>query len=703
MSAAPRRTGAEPDHAVQQPHEVVATVLHSAAADTSLALLVTEVDGPTGPVIRWSNLGATELLGRAASDLVGRPLAEFVRTADDVPLVSTFRRERATTGSVTVRTAVGESVECRIRTVPGPGGRLWAVTMSPASSDVELALRASADAHQHRFEVLAERSPVPTMMSEQGMRLAHVNDAMCALVGVTSDKLTGTGWMAYAHPEDLGRISEAAVSALEGEESEIEARFVDHLRRTHHAIVRFTPLHTPRVGDGFVATVEDVTERRAFEEQLSYQATHDSLTGLPLRTKLWEHISAAMDDPDTPLTCMFLDLDNFKLVNDSLGHTAGDALLVEIAQRLLGSVRPGDLVARFGGDEFVVACTTGSLDGALELANRILRVVSEPVPLDGIEIHPRASIGVVVRGPDHQSPDDLIRDCDIAMYQAKGTGKGRVTVLDEGARTAATDSFLLVADLRQALRDRTVTLCYQPLVRFDDGSSVLESVEALARWHHPTRGAVPADVFVKLAEENGLVRELGDLVLDTACAALLDWQRELGPLAPPRVNVNLSALQMSDHLLVQTVNRTMRANGIRPDQLCLEITESALMKDPGAASLMLSELRERGVTIAIDDFGTGYSSLAYLRRLAVSYLKVDQSFVAELQDGHTAIAQAVISLANNLGIGVVAEGVETRCQLSMLRAMGCSVAQGFGISPPLTSAELIEWCRSGRPTRQEMW
>ncbi|HVK30683.1 MAG TPA: bifunctional diguanylate cyclase/phosphodiesterase [Nocardioides sp.] len=684
-------------HLPRQPGDVVAAVLHAAAADTDIALLVAELDPGAEPVVRWINLGATELLGRAASDLEARPLEAFLRRSDGGSLATMFRRERPTSTAVTLRTAVGELVPCRASAIPAPESRLWTLRIDPAQTDLELALRASADAHEHRFKTLAERSPVPTMMSEQGMRLGHVNDALCGLLGVPADKLIGMGWTAYAHPEDLDAITTTVVAVLAGAERETEARFVDSAHRVRYTNMRFTPLHTPGVGDGFVATLEDVTERRAFEEQLNHQATHDSLTGLPRRTRLWEHISTAMADPEAGLTCMFLDLDNFKVVNDSLGHTAGDALLVEIAHRLSSSVRPGDLVARFGGDEFVVVCSTGSLDTALEVAERILGVLSEPVVLEGVEIHPRASIGVVLRGPDHHSADDLIRDCDIAMYEAKSRGKGRVTLLDERARNDACDTLSLVADLRQALEERRITLCYQPIVRHRGGQTELASVEALARWQHPERGAIPADVFVRLAEEHGLVKELGELVLDAACAAMSAWQDELGPLAPPRVNVNLSALQMSDHQLVASVERTIERHGLCPERVCLEITESALMKDPGTASLILGRLRDHGVQVAIDDFGTGYSSLAYLRRLPVNYLKVDRSFVAELQEGHTAVAQAVISLAHSLGIDVVAEGVETPAQTLMLEQMGCSLLQGFGISLPLTAADLVDWRRSGCP------
>jgi len=696
-SAASPVNGANRRLPCRQPHDVVTAVFHAAASEPEVALLVAELGDATEPIIKWSNPGACKLFGLASTDLEGEPLAEFMNGPAGVSLATLFRRERRTTTSVTVRTAVGETVACRVSATPAPEGRLWTLQVYPAYSSLELALRASADAHEHRFKVLAERSPVPTMMSEQGMRLGHANDALCALLGVTADNLIGTGWMDYAHREDLERITDTVVAVLAGQEREMQARFVDSHRRVRYTDMRFTPLHTPGVGDGFVATLEDITERRAFEEQLSYQATHDSLTGLPRRTKLWDHISGVMKDPDAGLACMFLDLDNFKIVNDSLGHKTGDALLVEVAHRLTGSLRPGDVVARFGGDEFVVACGTGSLDTALEVADRILRVLSDPVVLGGVEIHPRVSIGVVLRGPDHHSADDLIRDCDIAMYQAKARGKGRIMVLDEGARSAVHDALAMVSDLRQAIDERVISLCFQPIMRCDGEIPQLASVEALARWRHPDRGAVPADVFVKLAEEHGLVRELGDLVLDNACAALAEWQRQLGVLAPPRMNVNLSALQMSDYLLVQTVKRTLRRHGLRPDQLCLEITESALMKDPDTASVILTQLRDHGVQIAIDDFGTGYSSLAYLRRLPVNYLKVDRSFVAELQDGHTAVAQAVISLAHNLEIGVVAEGVETASQMQILERMDCSLLQGFGISRPLEDPDFVDWCRSGHP------
>lgn len=680
-----------------QPRDVVTAVFHATAAEPNLAVLVAELAAAGEPTIRWSNAGASKLIGLASSDLEGEPLAEFLAGLDDVSLTTMFRRERSTTTSAQIRTAIGETVPCVVTASPSPEGGLWTLQLHRSDSDLERSLRASADAQERRVRVLAERSPVPTMMSEQGMRLGHVNDALCTLLGTTSDKLVGTGWTTHAHRDDLEQITDAVVAVLNGEEREIQARFLDSRQRLHHTDMRFTPIHTPGVGDGFVATLEDITERRALEEQLNHQATHDALTGLPLRNKLWEHIAAVMRSPDAPLACMFLDLDNFKIVNDTLGHSAGDTLLVEVADRLRQAMRGGDLVARFGGDEFVVASDTGSVHDALRVANRILQVLSDPVVLNGVEIRPKASIGVVLRGPAHRTPDDIIRDCDIAMYEAKSRGKGRITVLDDVGRNAAYDTLQLVTDLRQAIEQRRITLSYQPIVRRSGDHASLASTEALARWQHRDRESVSPAVFVKLAEENGLVHELGQLVLDTACAAMARWQQQLGELAPPLLNVNLSALQMGDYLLVPIVKRALREHGLRPDQLCLEITESALMKDPGTADLILTELREHGVQIAIDDFGTGYSSLAYLRQLPVNYLKVDRSFVAELQHGHTAIANTIVTLGRNLGMDVIAEGVETAVQLQLLEQMQCSLLQGFGISRPLSDPDLVSWCRSAPP------
>jgi EAL domain-containing protein (putative c-di-GMP-specific phosphodiesterase class I) len=297
-------------------------------------------------------------------------------------------------------------------------------------------------------------------------------------------------------------------------------------------------------------------------------------------------------------------------------------------------------------------------------------------------------VGVTVQTAEHTAAEELIRDCDIAMYQAKAAGKGRITVLDSDARAQAHDKLRLVADLREAIERREITCVYQPIFSTEDGTAA--AVESLARWSHPERGAISPGTFVPLAEESGLVSGLGLLVLDETCRQLAAWDRELGTAAPARANVNVSALQLDGNLHGHVAS-ALRRHGLHPCRLSIELTESALMKDPDAARQVLLDLRELGVQISIDDFGTGYSSLAHLRRLPVDCLKVDRSFVAEMAEGHPEIAEAVIALARSLGLCTVAEGVETLAQAEQLAGLGAGFLQGFGLAAPLARDEATGW------------
>ncbi|HEX8929174.1 MAG TPA: EAL domain-containing protein, partial [Actinomycetota bacterium] len=571
---------------------------------------------------------------------------------------------------------------------PSPGGRTWTVRLLSTANAQERALRATADAHERRFSALTERSPIPTLLSEQGMRLAHVNDAFCSLVGLRAEQLLGTGWINTIHEDDLDGVIEQVAAALDGDEVEIKARLVREDSTVRTTIIRFAHLFTPGVGAGFVGTIEDITDRLAFESRLAHQAVHDPLTGLPNRALLAEHVAARFRPGDGRLACIFLDLDNFKVVNDSLGHAAGDQLLVELARRLEATVRPGDLVARFGGDEFVVVCQDLTEETAVALAERIGAALRLPVTLGGVELRPAASVGVTVQTAEHAASEELIRDCDIAMYQAKAGGKRRITVLDHQGRAEARDKLLLVAELREAIERREITCVYQPIFGTGDGTAV--AVESLARWSHPERGAISPTTFVPLAEENGLVSGLGLLVLDETCRQLASWDAELGEAAPARANVNVSALQL-DPNLPGHVASALRRHGLQPCRLSIELTESALMKDPDAARQVLLDLRELGVQISIDDFGTGCSSLAHLRHLPVDCLKVDRSFVAEMADGHPEIAEAVIALARSLGLCTVAEGVETLAQAEQLTGLGADFLQGFSLAAPLSGTDATAW------------
>ncbi len=669
------------------PPEIVSSVFYSASVSDSLALLVAETSGRTQR-FSWANEGAVQLLGYGLEDLCAMPVEQLFPTLGGGELKLLLRRERSARRTLHVRTASGALVEAGVLTTPSPGGRRWTVLLRSTANEQERALRATADAHERRFSALTERSPVPTLLSEQGMRLAHVNDAFCGLVGRGAEQMLGTGWIDTVHTDDLDAVIEQVSAALDGGEVEVQARLVRDDGTVRTTIIRFAHLFTPGVGAGFVATIEDITERLAFEARLAHQAHHDPLTGLPNRTLLAQYVAERFRPGVGGLACLFLDLDNFKVVNDSLGHTAGDELLIEVANRLRATVRPGDLVARFGGDEFVVVCEQVDEEAVVALAERIAEALSRPLRLGGVDVRPHASVGVTVQTADHVAAEELIRDCDIAMYQAKAGGKGRISVLDQAGRAEARDKLRLVTELRDAIDNRELTLLYQPIFSTTDRTPV--AVESLARWQHPERGPISPTVFVPLAEESGLIAGLGLFVLDETCRQLAEWDRLMGASAPRRANVNVSALQLDGNLPAQVV-AALEHHGLHPSRISVEITESALMKDPTSAQKVLQELRDVGVELAIDDFGTGYSSLAYLRHLPVDCLKVDRSFVAELSAGHGEIASAVIALARNLNLCTVAEGVETAEQADELQRLGATYLQGFSLAEPMTGGHAAAW------------
>jgi len=669
------------------PPEIISTVFYSASVSDSLAVLVAEAT-PSGPRLSWCNEGAVQLLGYGVDDVRALPLDQLFPTLGGGELKLLLRRERSARMTLPVHTAAGAAIEATVITTPAPGGRMWTIRIFSTDNEQERALRATADAHERRFSALTERSPVPTLLSEQGMRLAHVNDAFCTLVGRRAEQLLGTGWIASIHEGDLDGVVERVSAALDGDEVEIQARLVRGDGTVRTTVIRFAHLFTPGVGAGFVGTIEDITDRLAFEAKLAHQAHHDPLTGLPNRALLAQYVAERFHLGVGGLACLFLDLDNFKVVNDSLGHTAGDELLVEVASRLRATVRPGDLVARFGGDEFVVVCESVDEEAVVALAGRVSEALAQPMRLGGVDIRPYASVGVTVQTAEHAAADELIRDCDIAMYQAKAGGKGRITVLDQQARAEARDKLRLVTELRDAIERREITLTYQPIFSTSDGHPV--AVESLARWTHKDRGSISPTTFIPLAEESGLISGLGLLVLDETCRQLTEWDHLLGNAAPPRANVNVSALQL-DHNLHGQVAAALGRHDLDPSRIQIEITESALMKDPRSARQVLQQLRDMGIELAIDDFGTGYSSLAYLRHLPVDCLKVDRSFVAEMADGHPEIASAVIALAATLNLCTVAEGVETLEQAAELTALGATYLQGFGLAEPMTGGHAAAW------------
>ncbi|WP_235564510.1 bifunctional diguanylate cyclase/phosphodiesterase [Modestobacter sp. Leaf380] len=666
------------------PTPVVTAVFHSVAVTDGAAVLVVDASGPGVPVVTWGSAGVERLLGYALSDVPGRPLSAFL---PDLP-AGLLRAERASCLPLPVRTVTGALVEAVVLATPSTDPGVWALRFQAGATDAERVLADTAAAHERRFSTLTERSPVPTLLSDHGMRLAHVNDAFCRLTGRQAEQLLGTGWLADVHPDDVEELVDRAAEVLTGGAVEVRVRMVRADGAVRSTVARFAPLEAPGGAGGFVGTIEDVTERLEFEAQLAHLAHHDPLTGLPNRTRLADYVADRFVPGGRGLACLFLDVDDFKVVNDSLGHAAGDQLLVQVATRLRSVVRPSDLVVRFGGDEFVVVCERVSEDDAVALAGRIGAELARPVQLGGVSVSVRVSVGVTVQTDEHVTADELVRDCDIAMYQAKADGKGRVSVLDQDSRAQARDKLRLVADLRSAIEDGGLRLAFQPVVETVSRRPV--GVEALARWTHPTRGPIGPQVFVALAEESGLVDALGTVVLEGSCAQVARWDAELGPAAPRVVNVNVSALQLDEHLPAQVASALQR-HGVGADRLCVEITESALVRHPERAARVLGELRALGVRIAVDDFGTGWSSLATLRHLPVDCLKVDRSFVAELADGRPQITSAVVALAASLGLESTAEGVETEEQARALGALGATHLQGFGIATPMDAADTTAW------------
>jgi diguanylate cyclase (GGDEF)-like protein/PAS domain S-box-containing protein len=440
---------------------------------------------------------------------------------------------------------------------------------------------------------------------------------------------------------------------------------------------------------GAIGVSHDITQRTQAEAALQHQAFHDALTGLPNRALFLDrlgHALARAHRHDVTVGVLFLDLDRFKFVNDSLGHAAGDLLLVAVAERLKGCLGEEDTVARFGGDEFAILL--GEVDEAstmLRVAESVIEVLDAPFRLNGHDVVTPTSIGIVASTPQY-TPADMLRDADVALYRAKAKGRGRYEVFDETMNAQALERLELEADLRTALERGEFTVYYQPKVALATGR--LAGMEALVRWQHPRRGLIVPAAFISLAEETGLIRPLGQWVLEEACRQTKHWHEHVPGLTLV-TSVNLSARQFQQPTLVADVAAALRQSGVDPGCIQLEITESAAMEDAEAAVTILQQLKALGVQLAIDDFGTGYSSLAYLKRFPVDELKIDRAFVSGLRLGseEASIVKAVASLGHALKVSIVAEGIETADESWQVHALGCEIGQGYYFGRPLSRAE----------------
>lgn len=549
----------------------------------------------------------------------------------------------------------------------------------------------AVESERRRYRDLFDQANDLLFTLDERLTITTANRQMQQVLGYTAGELIGRSlanvsdresWGATAVALELLRLRRQTRGSFELvlHDNEGRQRFVEVNARLMNDAPR--PVEIACIG-------RDVTERRQFEEQIRHLAFHDPLSNLPNRGLLMvrlEHALARARRDGTSVALLFLDLDNFKVVNDSLGHQLGDELLQTIAQRMIRCVRPADTVARLGGDEFVILLedVTDPTQATL-VAERIQAELYAPVLLEGRAITCAASIGIAISTPMHQRPADLLRDADLAMYYAKAKGKNQYALFDPSMNQRAMARLELESDLRRALAHNEFTVLYQPVV--DLATQRITEVEALIRWDHPQRGRLAPAEFIPIAEETGLIIQIGQLVLREACRQARVWDTQCAIDHPLVVCVNLSARQFQQHNLVEQVASTLRETGLPAERLKLEITESMMLQDGEHAAAVMRELKRLGVQLAIDDFGTGYCSLSYLKRFPIDTLKIDRTFISGLGSNQqdTAIVRAVVAFAEALAVSVTGEGIETADQLAQLYALNCTRGQGYYFGRPLAS------------------
>ena len=647
-------------------------------AHVSDAIIATDGAG----VVRSWNPAAEAVYGRTTAEAVGRPVAAMVGAALDPAAVLRAggvvvdRHHRADGGALDVRVSAAEM---------GDGHVLMC-------SDETERRRA-----EQRFTSVVAALEEGVVVLGPGALIEYANAAAGRILGAQPEDYIGmgsSGWRLYDETGVLLDRESSPVSAV-ARTGQPQNGQVVRVARPDGSDVWLSLSCRALNPDGegpysVVVSFTDITERRAIGERLLYEATHDQLTGLANRALLLQRLTAAVRAPQRSgvTAVLYVDLDKFKVINDSLGHGVGDDVLRVVGARLRHQVRADDLVGRIGGDEFAVVVTgIRHADELRGLSGHLHRSLAQPIAVAGRRLHVNASIGIVLTSPDDpRSAEELLRDADVAMYQAKIQGRGRFEFFDVELRERIQRRMQLEQDLRAALTNGRLRMAYQPVV--DVRRYEVVGVEALLRWSEPGQGGISPAEFIPVAEESELINLIGAYTLQTATTEMAGWRTDHD--RDIDVAVNLSARQLDDPDLVSIVDKSLRAAQLPADRLCLEITESALMRDPGVAHQKLTMLRELGVRLAIDDFGTGYSSLAQIRRLPVDTLKIDQSFVNGMEDSRDArvIVTSIIVMAHAVDLSVIAEGVENARQLELLQELGCDQVQGFYLGRPVGPDEL---------------
>jgi diguanylate cyclase (GGDEF)-like protein/PAS domain S-box-containing protein len=648
-----------------------------------------EVDLATGEVI-WSD----ELRRILGVEPTEQPSVEKIFSmvhADDRPVLARGRAdavERGVPFEVVYRMNRGDAEQRWVHTrgVPEPAEPGMVTKLAGTVEDITDRVEAERIRREaeERFETAFEQAGVgAAILNLEGLR-TRVNAAASTILGRPREQLLHRTWDEFQHPDDVEFIQATRARGLVGAATHSDER--RYIRPDGSIVWVLMNLAAVRSDDGppqyYVAQFHDITERKSAEAELAHLALHDALTGLANRALLTDRLNHALATTrrrDERLAVIFLDLDQFKIVNDSLGHGVGDELLRQVATRIKLVIRESDTVARFGGDEFVIVCDESSIAEVEQIAARVQQTVSRPYFIAQQEIGITASLGIAV-ADRHATTESLLRDSDTAMYSAKEHGRDRMEIFDEALRAGAEARMATATALRRALKNDEFVVHYQPV--FDLVTGEMTSAEALVRWAHPKHGLIgPAD-FIPVAEDTGLITSIGTLVLEQACLQLVEWQRIEPAMS---IAVNLSVRQILADDVVGNIEGILKRTNVSPGSVHLELTESVLMGDVAYFEKTLTALKNLGVHLSIDDFGTGYSSLSYLQRFPVDTVKIDRVFVEGLgADRHnTALVAAILAMADALELSVIAEGIETDDQMQLLKHLGCRQGQGFHLARPM--------------------
>jgi diguanylate cyclase (GGDEF)-like protein/PAS domain S-box-containing protein len=655
--------------------------------------------------ITFASPAAHRLLGLSEKSLLGSHPARWVH-ADDWPALA-----RVLDGTPGVPHQESDGVEVRLVHVDG-SHRWFEIRTRDLEHDPEIqglvvtarevsdrkATEQQLAASEARFRALVQSSSdVVAVVGENGC-FTYISPAVSEMLGYSPEELTGSPAIALVAPEDVAsfQASYPELSQRRWPVTDLTTRRVETQLRHRTGELRTVDVTVtdmrgePAVG-GIVLNARDITVRKALEADLRFQALHDTLTGLANRTMFTQQTAAALrgDRDLESVGALFIDLDDFKTVNDSLGHAVGDQLLQEVSARLVTSLSSQDVAARLGGDEFAVLVVDAEDQaGVVALAERVLGLVAQPYRIQGRDIRVTASIGIAFADEEGVDAEVLLRSADVAMYLAKDRGKNRYAVFEAHMHTSVFERLELKADLVRAIDDGQLRCHYQPIVSLQTGR--ITGVEALVRWEHPTRGFLYPDAFIPLAEDTGLVVPLGRWVMREACQQLRTWQLRLPARSTLTMSINLSVRQLMHEQIIDEVRESIEEAGLDPSTVTLEITETTLMHDTEMTRERLAELRNIGVSLAVDDFGTGYSSLQYVQRFPIDVIKIDRSFVTGLgtNPGDGAVVQSMIELSQRLGVHTVAEGIDRPEQVTLLQSLGADLGQGYLFSKPVSADQI---------------